>query len=55
MKAEEERNLKKFIKSAKEGEELEEAKLKLKAIKRASREKTKGKVIEPPVPHRYHH
>lgn len=46
MKAEEERSLKKFIKSAKEGEELEEAKEKLKAMKRASGEQTKEKKVD---------
>ena len=43
IKAEDERNLKKFIKVSKEEEKVEEAKNKLKAIKRASREETKGK------------
>jgi len=46
IKAEDERNLKKFIKVSKEEEKVEEAKNKLKAIKRASREETKEKKVE---------
>ena len=51
LKAEDERSLKKFIKTStsrdgEDSEQVEEAKRKLKAIKRASREETKGIIAQ---------
>lgn len=46
IRDEDERDLKKFVKSSKEEEKVEEAKQKLKAMKRASREQTQEKKVD---------
>lgn len=46
IRDEDERDLKKFVKSSKEEEKVEEAKQKLKAMKRTSREQTQEKKVD---------